>query len=181
MADINKQIDKLIKKLEELPEVIDEYTKTEDFKAMAQSIVDGIVKRTRLGYAVKKFNGARGKFVGLAKSTIENRKRYQSNLKKDSTSVKRSNLTATGEMLDSMKWESKDNKIIIYLEGDHKKTLSGKPPNKSIKNSELAKFMEEGDSSRNRPARPFFNLSNTEVDLIRKQIARDIRKLIRRK
>lgn len=184
MADINKQINNLIKKIEKLPEVIDEYSKTNAFKEMAQLIVDGIVKRTRLGDSVKKFDGPSEKFAELAKSTIEQRKKYKKNLKKfgkKTTSTTRSNLTATGEMLDSMKWKAKGSEITIYLDGDHEKTLNGKTPSKKIKNSDLAKYMENGDSSRNRPPRPFFNMSKTEVDLIRKQIASDIRKLIRRK
>lgn len=184
MEDFNKKIEELLKKrLANLKSKIEkaptEYLKTDDGEKTAQKIVDNLVARTRLGYAVKKFSGPRGKFEKLKKSTIKKRRKYEANLKTGFTKPGRSNLTATGQLLDSLKYRIENDKITLFFDGDHGKNIDGS--DSKIKNSDLAKYMEAGDTTRNRPSRPFFNMSKTEVETIKKKIARDIRKLIRRK
>lgn len=166
-------IDDLIEKIKR---ITSEYTSSEKGKRLGQQIVDIIKKRTRTGKAVGKMNGPTGKFVKIKEKTVDYRKKYEKNLS-EFTTPGRTNITATGQMLDSLRSESKTDSIVIYFEDKRTTELDGRPS--KITNSKLAKYTQEG--SNNRPARPFLNLSRTEMDEIAKTIKRDILEMIRRK
>lgn len=101
-----------------------------------------IKKRTREGFGVE--NGQPVKFAPLAPSTIRKR---QTKTLSSKTSPRTSNLTETGQMVDSLKWRVENNKIVIFFTND------------SSSNKET--YARVG--SNNRPARPFADLTDEEL------------------
>lgn len=108
-------------------------------KKLAEEAIKNLRTRARLGYAVAKDGGPQGKFKPLAPSTIK-RRQYSSKLS-DSTAPKRSNLTDSGKLLDSISYRIVGQRIEIFLEGE--------------RNQKVAEYVS--------PDRPFFHLSATEV------------------
>ena len=126
-------------------------------KTLAERAVEMVKTRTRLGYGVagEKFAGSQQKLESLKSSTVENRKRKT--LHPD-TSPKKSNLTDTGQLLDSISYEVSGNRITVFLKGQRNQTV--------------AEYVSD--------ARPFFALSKPEVtrlaDLIQKAITTHLSK-----
>ena len=120
---------------------------------LADFATELVVKRTRLGYAVGKNYGAKGKFAKLSDRYIKIRKKS----KLDSlTRPTKSNLTRTGQMLASMKgrYVSRGT-IVIEPTGSRDDGLT---------NLEVAEFAHEGSSTR--PKRPFNRVSALEFQQI---------------
>jgi hypothetical protein len=141
------------------------------YKETAQFAAEIIVKRTRLGYGVFKHLGPRGKFMALADRTVEARKKMKTmGMLSSLTTPKRSNLTATGQMLDSVDTVKRGDKWYIEPTGTRSDGLT---------NYEVAEFAHKG--SRNRPPRPFMNISGAEqsqiVRFYRRQFTGLIKKL----
>ncbi len=123
---------------------------------VGKKLAEDITRRTRTGHGVKKEGEKKEKLDKLKASTIKKRKREKklgklSNL----TTPTKSNLTMSGELLDSLTPKSiKKKEVRLEFLGRHK--------NARIKNSDLADAMEKGDRSRNRPPRPFLGPTNLE-------------------
>jgi hypothetical protein len=84
--------------------------------AIAKAAVDKIVERTRRGFGVKTVGGNRTPLKPLADSTIQNRRR--SNLS-PFTSATKSNLTFTGQLLNSLSFRFvRDGKIVVVAKGN---------------------------------------------------------------
>jgi hypothetical protein len=128
-------------------------------KSLSKSMAEQIVKRTRLGSGVDNSN-KKTKLKKLAESTIDQRSRYAENLS-EFTTPKRSNLTATGQLLDSVKGSANKTKIQITISGKRNKELSGSKS--TLTNAQVANYVSDD--------RPFFGLTDTE----RKQFARTIK------
>ena len=121
-----------------------------------------IVKRTRLGYGVEQSLGQKKKFAVLSPSYIKSRSMFDG--LSDMTTAKRSNLTRTSQMLDSIRSVVKGNTIEIAPSGTRD---DGK------RNKDVARWNEEGRSKRpKRPKRIFMNISSLEF----KQTVRFYRK-----
>lgn len=126
------------------------------YKETAKFAAEIITKRTRLGYGVFKHLGPKGKFMALADSTVERRKEMKRmGMLSSLTRPNRSNLTATGQMLDSIDAVKRGDKW--YIEPTGRRT-DGKT------NYEVAGYAHKGSS--NRPPRPFVNLSVAEQDQV---------------
>lgn len=110
-------------------------------KKIAEAATQNLKTRVRLGYAVAQDSGPQGKFKPLADSTVSKRRKLKSPPLSENTTPKRSNLTQTGELIDSITYRISGNKIEIYLEG--------------ARNQKVAEYVT--------PARPFFHLSAIEV------------------
>ena len=119
-----------------------------------------IKKRTQLG---KDLNNS--KIKDIEDSTKAYRKRYKSNLSSNTTPNK-SNLTATGQLLDSIQCEVKDRQFEISLKDQRKNDLSGKKS--KVKNSEIRKFQED-------QGRPFFGLLDFEKLFIIREIIKRLK------
>jgi hypothetical protein len=118
-------------------------------KAIAQAIPDLIKIRTRL-----EGEGIKGKLKKLEKTTIAYRERYSQNLSSD-TSPGESNLTATGQLLDSIKSKSVGSKVIAeFKKGKRKGELSGSKS--KLTNQEVNKYVEKN-------GRAFFDLTKEEM------------------
>lgn len=119
-----------------------------------------IKKRTQLG---KDLNNS--KIKDIEDSTKAYRKRYKSNLSSNTTPNK-SNLTATGQLLNSIQCEVKDRQFEISLKDQRKNDLSGKKS--KVKNSEIRKFQED-------QGRPFFGLLDFEKLFIIREIIKRLK------
>lgn len=136
----------------------------------ANNLAAQVRKRTRLGRGVERTGPGRViRLARLADSTKEQRQRYSFNLS-PLTTPRRSNLTATGQMLDSLYGDVAGNTLLVRVRDQIKRKLSGGPS--KVRISDVIDFTEDG--STNRPARPFFRAAEFE----REEISRNIRKEI---
>ena len=110
-------------------------------KKIAETAVNNLKTRISLGYSVSTDYGPQNKFKPLAESTVKKRKRLKDrSLLSDRTTPKKSNLTETGKLVDSITYRVAGGKIEIFIEGEREK---------------LVEYLS--------PERPFFHLSETEV------------------
>lgn len=137
----------IIKKYDvELNKVV-KIAKTPAFLDPIADIAANLIRvRTRLGYGVRSEGQERSKLKPLSSKYIDFRKKYK-NLS-GFTTAKRSNLTLTGQLLDSLKGRSNTRGIIVYLD----KRRNGE----SLTNPQLKDYQEE-------KGRYFFYLSRTEI------------------
>jgi len=108
--------------------------------------IDLIVDRTRKGKGVKKTGGNRVKLKALSKAYIKYRKTQKLH---STTSPRKSNLTFTGQMLESVKIlkSTKDSAFSIGPSGRRK---DGK------RNADVSRWVTE-------KGRPFMNLGKVEI------------------
>lgn len=161
---MSKALQDLSKIITRLKKTIDQSIKPSELKPLGDFMLSLIYKRTKLGYGVTKQLGQKKKFAPLSESYREFRRKYSS--LSTTTSTSKSNLTLTGEMLDSLavKKASK-GKIVIGPTGK--------------RNIDLAAIHAAGGT--HLPRRVFNNLSLLEFqqtlrfyrtrfgDLLRKQ------------
>jgi hypothetical protein len=134
--------------------VLEDLANDGQFDYLLTQIPEQIRKRTRLGKGVDD-KGGNIKLNPLTELYVERRKKLPLS---GQTTPKKSNLTATGQMLESIKGTRQGLKFIFSFIGNRK---DGKT------NNEVASYAPK-------LGRPFFNLSNTEKN----GISRGIRKLI---
>ena len=118
-------------------------------KIMGQSIVDVILIRTRI-----EGQGTNGKLDRLEPSTKKYRKRYADNLHPD-TSPNTSNLTATGQLLDAIKFTSGNGKVKVFIKNTKRKKDLGGYKSK-LTNDEVRAEVEK--------SREFLKLSESEKE-----------------
>lgn len=113
-----------------------------------------IKRRTRAGFGVSEPLGRRSKLKGLAPSTIRARassKRLNTSL----TSPKRSNLTFTGALINSLRVVSvSSNPAEVVIDANKRRRKGG------LTNEELAEIVSD-------QCREFLNLSRREFDRVR--------------
>lgn len=156
MARGTRQFQNIVKKLEK--------TVAESIKKAALVDVgvfarDLIVKRTRLGYGVEKDLGSKKRLAKLSPNYIKRRKMFAG--LSENTRPSRSNLTLTGQMLNSIISTAKAGIIEIKPTGTR---TDGK------RNADIAQYNEDG--GKGRPKRIFMRISQLEF----KQIVRFYRK-----
>lgn len=130
------------------------------YSEIGQDVSKNVKDRTRSGFGVED-NGAKAvKLKALKSSYKKERRRLRKTGKLSSdTSPAKSNLTKTGEMVDSVTYTADPKSVNIYIKGP--------------KNKEKAKYqVNEG--------RSFMNLSKREIqditDIIEEKLKKDIRK-----
>lgn len=113
------------------------------------------------------------KFAPLKPSYVSARRKYEG-AKGELFGPKKSNLTLTGQMLNSMGTTESfaTQRVFLRLVGIRED---------GITNSDLARWMEEGDSSRNREPRPFLGLDATGEKRIAQMVLRGIRRSYQRR
>lgn len=138
-------------------------------KKYGQMAADMIKKRTRLGDGVASDGAEKTKLKPLKPITKQDRKRLADKGDLNShTNPNKSNLTRTGQLLDSVKVipsSLKPGRVSVGPEGLRK--------DGSLTNAELAKYVTEA-------GRPFNHLSKAERKRINDSIFRDIRAALRR-
>lgn len=119
---------------------------------LAHEVATQIKKRTRLGYGVRR-GGQQKPLAVLSDPYVEFRRKHKSELFED-TQPKRSNLTATGQLLNAITGKGSTARIEISLTPDGRsKGLGGVKP-KDLTNSKLLGYVEK--------LRRFFALTNPE-------------------
>lgn len=136
-------------------------------KSFMADIAQQIRKRTRLGKGVND-SGEYVKLESLKDTTVQNRKRYKKNLS-EFTTVKRSNLTATGQLLDNIRYVYQQGVFRFFFGGTRTKELPGK--GRGVKNAQVAAQVSK--------ARPFFTLSKTETNQFARRLKSEFLKIIR--
>lgn len=144
----------------------------ENMKKYGDEAARMIKVRTRLGFGVESDGAERERLASLADVTIEERKRLR---KKGSlhgdTSPGRSNLTRSGQLLDSIQTvKAKIGTATVAPRGDRE--------GESLTNEELAAYTHAGHGAR--PPRPFNYLSASERRRIVEMIRKDLKAAIRR-
>lgn len=133
---IGKDLSKLIKKV----------VNKNNISKLAEELKEDIVKRTRLGSGVKGNGESKQKLAPTAESTKKSKRRRRGELS-SLTSPTKSNLTDTGQMLDSVAVTQVDNNSFT-IGFDNTEA------------QEKAEFAHEG--SNNRPKREFMFVSKRE-------------------
>jgi hypothetical protein len=137
---------------------VKEISNKKNMQLYANFVIRMIQKRTRNGYGVKKTGENATRLAPLRPATIDYRTRYRSDLHSE-TSPGKSNLTFSGRMLDSIRLKSiSRNKIVIGPSGNARKG--------GLTNEKLAAILER--RGKNRKARPFLNLSRSEITKLNK-------------
>lgn len=127
---------------------------------LAKFAIDLIVKRTRLGYGVKEDLGQKEKLKPLTRAYIEQRSKSRLSAY---TTASRSNLTRTGQMLESMR-------ILEIKEGSVTIGMSGRRTDGHT-NDQIAQFNAER-------GRPFNHLSQLEFQQVLREYRRTFGDLV---
>jgi len=127
---------------------------------------EDIRRRTRLGFGVKDIGRPRRKLKPLAQITKIYRREFQNKMS-SLTKPSRSNLTFTGQLLDSLKAvKSSTGKVTIDFVGIHK-DIHGK----RMKNIDLANEVTS-------KGRPFLGPTNRELQRFRTKLINQIEKFL---
>lgn len=160
---LDKQIAAIVKK------VTDELTKTVKSKSfydeIGEEISNQIRKRTRLGYGISGTD-TRTKLLPTKRSTqlAKERKKKAGTLSK-LTTPKRSNLTDTGQLLDSIEYKSTTDKTTIQFDDGRRDSEIG--------NKKLAQYVQD-------QGRKFFGLTAPEKNQLRRLIEKKIQEMVKR-
>jgi hypothetical protein len=103
---------------------------------IAQAIIEVVRLRTR-----QEGQGSKGPLKKLEKSTVSYRERYKDNLSSD-TDPSKSNLTATGQLLDSLQFKVANGKITVTVNNKRRKPGLSGGKTKST-NDEVRKHLED--------------------------------------
>jgi len=149
------------KKLEDkLNNIVKAFEDPKTIKSLGASTAKRIVARSRKGLVVDNTIGTERKNDPLRPITKERRRRLKSKGQLDSrTSPNKSNLTATGKML---------NDVQVTRVGKRSSTIGFKKKKERVK----AKHVQDA-------GREFFNLSNKDVDALVEKVVARINKAIK--
>lgn len=146
MSSVKTQVDKFTSKIQRL---LKEAKSSKVIQPVAEEMIKIIVKRTRLGYGVGKELGSRERLKRLSPRYVIARSR--SRKLSATTSPNKSNLTFTGQMLESVRViRPKNGKIVIGPQGSRS---DGK------ENQKIAQYNADR-------GRVFMNLSQLEFNQI---------------
>ena len=181
MANRNEQV--FIDLQESLNIAWERASSVQSMKKLGKDMITQIRKRTRLGSGVNITTGKKEKLTKLSSSYKEVRKGNMYFFRKKGvssaipvktkgkgkrnknlsmlTTPSKSNLTATGQLLDSMKSRSFNSKIIISFNETRFKELSGKKS--KLSNSEVARHVRNN-------GRNFLNLANFELSKFSREL-----------
>jgi len=143
-----QELNRIFKDIEKTTESM---ARSQRLKDLGEFAADMIKKRTRRGRGVKRPGAARANALkGLADSTIKNREFYRKLLHSD-TSPRKSNLTFTGQLLESIKLRVRRGAVTIGPRG-RRVDIFGKKA--KITNDRLAVIVSRD--------RPFMSLTRGE-------------------
>lgn len=163
MTKINEQIERIVNK--RIEQTVKKTFTKPLLDKVGREAVKQIVKRTRLGKGARPITKKTYPLPGLADSTIDYRERYDYNLS-PYTRPNRSNVTATGQLLNSIwyrtRFSSTLREVELYFKENRSRELNGGPA--KIKHKKLAEYIEKN-------GRPFFYLADFELRKLRSIIA----------
>lgn len=143
--------DKFAKELEAaMGELISKVTSNSFLKEVGVMACDLIRKRTRLGFAVREQQGSKEKLKTLTDPYVKFRKKSKP---PGPTSPGKSNLTYTGQMLNSLEPKVVGNSVLIGFSNEEAR--------------QKAEWVTDG-------GRPFMSLSKAEVKQIQQKLEKDI-------
>lgn len=141
----------LLRKLKSLDAIIGRNARTKLISSVQNDVINTIKQRTRKGYGVDPNSKRKIKLEKLEDSTKNYRKRYARNLSPE-TSSNKSNLTATGQLLDEISSRKNAQTLNFFIRSKPKKKLSGGYSKTTTK--KVAEYVSE--------IRPFLDLSTGE-------------------
>lgn len=150
--------------------LVEEAITTLESKRLGIMLVEQIKKRTRLGYGVDD-GGRQKKLPALSDGYVGTRTRLKDNLDQFTT-PKRSNLTATGQLLNSVRSGRRGALVIEIAGGARNKGLDGR--SSSLSNRTLAGYLEK-------KGRKFFGLTTAEEAGLVREIKKVIIKALKAK
>lgn len=134
-------------------------------KSLGEAIAEIVRVRTRLGYGVRGNNEKREKLKPLSAIYVQYRKDNRASLS-GLTRFKKSNLTFTGELLDSVKpLRVKEGEVRVGPSG----VRSG-----GLKNIDLGTYVSQ-------KGRPFLNLSDNELKQLSRILDEGLNKSLKRR
>lgn len=139
---------RLSEAMRNVPEIVD---KAAD--EIGAYLVETVRNRVRLGYGVKAHGEKKEKFKELAESTIKHRKRLSAlGLLFPGSKPKRSHLTATGQMMDSLTYAKEPGRVVLFFGNDEAN-------DKAYYNNQAG-----------RVPRPFFFLTDLEIKAVNRTL-----------
>lgn len=161
-TDVKTQLDAIFKRINDS---IGEAAKASTLEPLASFAIETIALRTRLGYGVNKQFGEKENLKGLTSKYVLQRKR--SRFLSDLTAPKKSNLTFTGQLINSLAIiSSKDGKVVIGPTGRRKEG--------NVTNAEVASYQAD-------QGRVFNKLSEAEYLQLLRFYRRTFGDLLRKK
>lgn len=148
---------------------IKEVSSQRAMKEYGKMAVKLIRARTRRGFGVIKTGANATRLARLAESTVEKRKRFPG--LSSQTTPGKSNLTFTGQLLDSLRVKSVTNQTVI-IGADRRRRKGG------LTNEELSGIQQT--RGRNRPARVFLNLSTNELKALTREFSFSFSKALKK-
>lgn len=134
----------IFKVVSKIQKAIKDAVKPSELRPLGQFVVETIVKRTRLGYGVRRNFGEKEKLKPLSKKYIEKRKNSRD--LDNFARPKFSNLTFTGQMLNSVKvLKISPGRLVIGPFGDRREGR--------ISNAKVAEYQEKQGRTFNRISR----------------------------
>jgi len=168
-VDLNRFIKDFERFEKRVSGVIDKRLSGPRMEIFGEAALKQIVKRSRRGFGILASGKRQKRFKALKKSTRDNRKRYAGNLH-GTTSVGKSNITATGQMLEALEVTGGRGRFTIGFESGKRKTeLHGKRAKNPLTNEEVAFHLEN-------QGRKFLGLTKNEKNSIIKKMKKDLLK-----
>lgn len=164
-----KKWDQAEKMAQALNRALAEVRTPERMMKYGKMAADMIKLRTKLGSGVAAAGQEKRKLKPLADSTVEQRERLAKKGKlSDMTTPRKSNLTRTGQLLDSMRAHDPDSgTVLVGPSGNRKNEKRG------LTNELLGAFVTAA-------GRAFNNLSKIEIKRMNDTLKREIRAVIRK-
>lgn len=151
----------------DMKKVIDEFDKKETMRDVGNFAADRIVKRTRLGKGVSEKGGDSQPLKRLSDGYKKQRKKKSTELSQFTTPGK-SNLTRTGQMLDSVKVTEVDQgRALVAPTGNRTDSKINK-----LNNLDVAGYVSKD--------RPFLNLSKAELLALNRYVREKIEALLKK-
>jgi hypothetical protein len=163
---------------------LQEFVKTVPYDRIARSTVKNIKDLSRSG-----ISPVTNKPFAPLKGITQKHRQYLERFNRTHSKYKfyKSNLTFTGQLLNAItyaRFNFKDGVgLSIFVNPTSRKRYktgnkrrSDKRPQAPPDNSKLGEYMRDGDSSKNRPPRPFLGVSKKQDDKIRNIISRHLRR-----
>jgi len=142
-------------------------------RAMGAKAIEIIVRRSRLGYGVKKVESLRYRFPPLSDRYIAFRKDHRGELHRFGRPAK-SNITATGQLLESMQYRIEKRRRTQVIVGPSGRRRASSFDDGSLSNEEVAENLAKG-------GRIYNNLSRPEIAQLRNFYRRSFGDLVKRK
>lgn len=141
--------DDLQKFKKNIDKALDELTSNKNLGPISKDLEEIIRRRTRLGKGVDVSGGDNTALKALKESTKASRRyKKKRGLLSDKTSPNKSNLTSTGQLLDSLAGRAINKLIEVSPQGSRKDS--------KLKNAEVAAYQESS-------GRKFLNLSKQDI------------------